>query len=203
MAAHHTEAQLRVLQAINDLGPNVSIADLAEHLGGHPNASRRHLAHLESSGLITITTLKDNASGRPAKLYTVTDDGRRICASNTSEDAPITVLAHLAKHVAKEDDAEAVAYEIGKQWGESEREQVLKNPQQALTRQGFAPVPTQNEGEYDLLACPLLKVAKQTPQVICSMHRGYIDGAIPEAHTRLEPFATPRGCRVFINRTQA
>lgn len=200
MAVNLTDAQLRVLTVINLQGPDVSIAQLADHHGGHPNASRRHLAYLEKSGLITTTTQKEATSGRPAKLYSITDAGRRVCATNETEQVRVDAITRLAAHIAQTDNAATTSYEIGKKWGESERAKVDNNPEEALTRQGFAPSRTKNEGEFDLLACPLIDAARESPEVICNMHLGYLEGAIPTAHSTLTPFASPRGCRVTIRR---
>ena len=191
-----TPAQFRVLTAVEELGPNVSIASLAEHFGGHPNAARRHLAFLEKADLLSAGTMNGHASGRPAKLYTITDNGRKVRASHTTERARINTLCQLARYIGDRDDAAAVSYDIGKNWGHSEREALENNPIKTLTRQGFAPAPTSTEGEFDLLACPLLTAARQHPDVICSLHRGFLDGALESTRTQLTPFASPRGCRV-------
>lgn len=195
-----TPAQFRVLAAVEELGPHVSIASLAEHFGGHPNAARRHLTLLQKTGLLTANTVNSHTSGRPAKLYTITDNGRKVHASHRTEQARLDALCRLAGHIADGKDAAAVSYDIGKNWGLSEQAEFEDNPMKTLTRQGFAPAPTPTEGEFDLLACPLLAAARQNPDVICSMHRGFLDGALVTTRAHLTPFATPRGCRVAFTR---
>ncbi|MDO5034212.1 MAG: hypothetical protein Q4E01_02370 [Actinomycetaceae bacterium] len=200
MAVELTPAQFRILAAIEELGPDVSVAALTEHLGGHPNASRRHLAILEEASLISTCTTNSQTSGRPAKLYTITDEGKKTRAADSGEPARLNTLRVLASHLAKDKNAAETAYKIGKEWGESERDEVASNPMRALSRQGFAPSRATEPGEFDLLSCPVLDAAKESPEVICSLHRGYLDGALNAAETTLTPFATPRGCRVRITR---
>lgn len=47
----------------------VTVAQIAERTGLHPNVARMHLSKLEQAGLLSTTLRKAGTGGRPAKLY--------------------------------------------------------------------------------------------------------------------------------------
>lgn len=54
-----------------------TVAELADHLGISEVATRRHLGVLEDDGLVKAGTV-NRGRGRPAAVYSLTDDARRL-----------------------------------------------------------------------------------------------------------------------------
>ena len=185
-----TTPQARVLLTVVEQ-QCATLQEITQELGGHPNAFRRHLDLLEEHGLIAVSHEAKESSGRPAKVFSATDEGRKVAAQKYASQSHLGFLAQLVKHVAKDTDPRATSYGIGQDWG---LEYEGKNAYEILEEQGFAPLKV--NGGYELLACPLLKLAQKNPDVVCAIHQGLIDSATGKKST-LKPFVG-RGCLVLI-----
>jgi predicted ArsR family transcriptional regulator len=115
-----------VLEALA-AGPGpVTVAHLADALGGHPNSARGHLATLVAGGLATAAPLPAAGRGRPAVGYALTDSGRGLLGS---ADAPAADLlgqeyagltSALATHLRRRSTKpRREARAVGRIWGES------------------------------------------------------------------------------------
>ncbi|MDO5535386.1 MAG: transcriptional regulator [Propionibacteriaceae bacterium] len=191
-------ARARVASTLVDLGPRVSLSTLAEHLGGHPNATRQHLEALVDAGHATVSTLPAGGPGRPAQVWSLTASGRRALAADAIDTAYGELVDALAERLADRPDARAEARAIGRAWGQRRRERGLGSVHllDLLDELGFAPEahPT-DAGTTRLLACPILASARAHPEVICAIHAGLVEGALgPDADVRLVPFAEPGAC---------
>ena len=54
-------------------GTDVTVADVAEEFGLHPNVARMHLSKLEQAGFLATGFRRAAGGGRPAKLYRLSD----------------------------------------------------------------------------------------------------------------------------------
>ena len=104
----------------------------------------------------------------------------------------------LTAAVASDRNGEALAYETGVRWG---RHLQAAEPETGvadlLDREGFAAC--QIGDRIEMHRCPFAALAEESPEVICTLHRGIIDGALEAADRgaqvdRLEPFAEPGLC---------
>lgn len=207
-------ARGRVAAALGRLGPEAALADLADELGGHPNATRQHLDGLVADGFADVAERHGAGRGRPARVYTLTAAGRRALAGPV---APVAeVLGALASHLAAAPDAGAQALAIGRAWGSSRRggrDDLLAT----LDELGFSPVEAAPSGAPEsggpasgaqasgsradvirLLTCPMLESARAHPEVVCAIHEGLIQAALAEGTpgARIIPFAEPDCCVV-------
>ena len=201
--------RLRVLQAIRDLGgEHVTINQLAEHLGGHPNASRVHLAGLEHDGYITISDVPGAGPGRRPRGHSLTEEGRRFLDPAEATNASLT--GAFASYLVRTGHGKEQAREIGRLWGETQTAALAGLPPEdsvdavveVLDMLGFDPGRlSTDEGEALVLrSCPLLTGDHSDPTFMCEVHHGMIDGVLrrigaSEGLTLL-PFAEPNGCRV-------
>lgn len=194
-------ARMKVLETVMNIGARVELAAVVNVLGGHPNGTRRHLDALVKEGFLEVCTKKTSASGRPAKLYTVTDTGRKVAAAPRVSSTQGRVLSLLTEHLASESNGADTARSIGRQWGEREPNDDVSR---TLSEQGFAPVPGEREGEVILLACPMRDAVHADAKVACSLHRGFLEGALGADGSGVEliPFGSPRGCVVRLAREQ-
>lgn len=195
--ASASPARLKVLELVLRLGPNVELVKVVEQIGGHPNGTRRHLDALEKSGLVVAGTRRTSQSGRPAKVYTITDAGRRVDAERHSQSTQGEMLGILTSHLATEANGAAEARELGRQWGERQRGRDLG---EALRVQGYAPTEGERPGEIVLLSCPIRDAVAVDAGVACSLHRGFLEAALGGGVGSVEliPFGSPRGCVVRI-----
>jgi predicted ArsR family transcriptional regulator len=104
----------------------------------------------------------------------------------------------LTDVVAGDRDGEPRAYEAGVRWG---RHLQQGEPDAGLARlldqEGFAA--EQHGDQLEMRRCPFYALAESSPQVICTLHRGIIDGALAEAGSKqtveqLDPFVEPGLC---------
>ncbi|MGZ4291648.1 MAG: helix-turn-helix transcriptional regulator [Gaiellaceae bacterium] len=166
---------------------------LAALLELHPNTIRWHLGVLSDSGLVRALPQHRRGRGRPSVVYRLTGDG---VAQDRDEYRLLATM--LTGIVAAERDGQARAYEAGVRWG---RHLQAAEPEadvvELLDRQGFAA--EERDGRIEMRRCPFYALAEGSPQVVCTLHHGIIDGALAESGSgttveRLEPFVEPMLC---------
>lgn len=190
--ASPTRGQL--LAALRARGP-VGVEDLADVVDLHVNTVRAHLAVLEEAGLVASEPEARDRPGRPRLLYHAVDG-----AAADGEDRGYRFLAEvLAGYLAStSDDPAAAAEEAGTAWGRHlvdapppfatvDRATAIARVVDLLGDFGFAP--DHDAGAEDrirLRRCPFLDVAREHPEVVCSIHLGLMRGALDELGADLE-----------------
>jgi predicted ArsR family transcriptional regulator len=182
-----------ILEALGNAPDGLDTNQLAESLDLHPNTIRWHLGRLTDAGLVQATPERRHGRGRPSIVHRLTGDG--IARGRDEYRLLATMLTDV---VAADTAGEARAYEAGVRWG--------RNLQQAepgaglarlLDQEGFAA--EQHGDELEMRRCPFYALAESSPQVICTLHHGIIDGVLDGAGSgqtveRLEPFVEPGLC---------
>lgn len=206
-----SNARLRVLAAVGELGgEHVTISQLAEHLGGHPNAARPHLGALAHDGLITVADVPGKGPGRRPRGHSLTDAGRKILSPG---DETIGLAGAFASYLVQTGHGKEEAREIGRIWGENEadalddetKDRSVDAVVEVLDILGFDPARLSvTEGEALVLrTCPLLARSATDPSFMCEIHQGLIDGVLRRVGASegitLLPFAEKNGCRVEID----
>lgn len=196
--------RLRILDALRRSPAGLGVQELAGRVGLHVNTVRFHLDRLVAGGQVTRSAEPRNGPGRPRLTFTAAP-GPQLRGGQRD----YRVLAELLTDVVAGLGPEAAprARAAGRRWGEylarppaggspdaaGARRELLR----VLDEVGFAP---EADGSRILLRhCPFLEAAEAHPEVVCSMHRGLMDGALagigaPLATGRLVPFAEPGGC---------
>ncbi|HET8594728.1 MAG TPA: helix-turn-helix domain-containing protein [Intrasporangium sp.] len=195
----------RVFDAL-DAAPR-PIAVLAEALGLHVNTVREHLDGLVASGLALRSQLAPKGRGRPGWGYAV-----RPGATSPAVGEYATLASVLADHVASQGgDVRGDMRRLGRGWGEAllsgrapkaDPEDAEREVVSLLGDLGFDP-----DGTPDCLRlrqCPMLAVARERPDVVCSVHHGLVEGALEAAGgdanaVRLEAFAEIGSCRLRLH----
>ncbi len=166
---------------------------LAARVGLHPNTVRWHLGVLTDAGLVRSAPEPLHRRGRPSIVYRLTPDG---AARDRDEYRLLATM--LTAAVAGDPKGEALAYETGMRWG---RHLQAAEPEagvaELLDRQGFAAVEAGDR--IEMRRCPFYALAEESPEVICTLHHGIIDGALAEGSAgltveRLDPFVEPALC---------
>lgn len=190
-----TSARRRVAQALDAVGPDATLKQIADLLGGHPNTTRAHLDALTADGLAARGASAPHGRGRPTLTWSLTDLGRRALGSDPTVAAYAELVTAMASHLAATGADAATAREIGRAWGASR----VPMPERAATKTtlgelGFDPEPT-DEG-LRLHTCPLLDAASAHPGVVCGIHAGMIQAMSGDPDAELLPFAEPGACVV-------
>lgn len=208
-AAHGERARLRILESIRRSPEGITVQELADRVGLHVNTVRFHLDRLLTEGQVTRSTQPRDRPGRPALTFTAAPGPQLY-----GEQRDYRLLAELLTGVVADlgDDAVPRARAVGRRWGAWLAANVASDGPLGAERSkaelvrvlddvGFAPeLPADGDDRRVLLRhCPFLEAAQAHPQVVCSVHRGLMDGALAEmgaplATERLIPFAEPAGC---------
>ncbi|MGV8978490.1 MAG: helix-turn-helix transcriptional regulator [Cellulomonas sp.] len=183
-------------------GP-LTAAALADHLRLHVTTARFHLDQLERVGLVASARTHSGRRGRPATTYRVVEIDR-VALRDQMIDA--LALAVAAGGSSPEENARSA----GRRWAAG-----LAVPsgdvRSVLTRVGgqlgFDPEPT--HGGVELRGCPFRTAARHSPQVVCQVHLGLLQGVAARADDGeqvtigLVPFVEPEVCQVTFATTPA
>jgi predicted ArsR family transcriptional regulator len=188
-----------ILEALGAAADGLDTNQLAERLDVHPNTIRWHLEVLSDSGLVEAIPERRRGRGRPSIVHRLTSAG-----NVQGRDEYRLLATMLTDVVAGDKNGEARAYEAGFRWGRHLQQAEPDAPvAQLLDREGFAA--EQHGDRIEMRRCPFYALAEGAPQVICTLHRGIVDGALEEAGSdqsveRLEPFVEPGLCIAQLGR---
>jgi len=182
-----------ILDALRRESDGLDTNQLAERLDLHPNTIRWHLGRLADAGLVQETPERRRGRGRPSIVHRLTGDG--IARGRDEYRLLATMLTDV---VAADGAGETRAYEAGVRWGRHlQQAEPGASLAYLLDQEGFAA--EQHGDELEMRRCPFYALAESSPQVICTLHHGIIDGVLDEAGSgqtveRLDPFVEPRLC---------
>jgi predicted ArsR family transcriptional regulator len=164
----------------------LATSEVAETLGLHPNTVRPHLERMREVGLLDARADVSGAVGRPQKLYSLTAD-----APSLGLEPPVfPMLARMLLALVAEAglDGEAAA-DAGRGEGRriAHRRSGASGPcidaaVRMLDELGFDPARV-DEGDGSTVAfthCPFADLAETQPDVVCSLHRGLLEGFVDE-----------------------
>lgn len=187
----------------------MSIAQIADELGVHPNTVRFHLDTLVDEGRVELAEPDHKGRGRPALLF------RAVRQMDRGGTRRFRLLAEiLTIGLAADEDPSAKALAAGRAWGRrlrplddpakpADAEEQIDHLVDMLDELGFAPEwqesDTEGEKQLGLRHCPFLELAESCTDVVCPIHLGLMQGALeawdaPVAIDRLDAFAKPDLC---------
>ena len=188
----------------------VSTAEVAETLGLHPNTVRPHLDRMRDVGLLGVDIESRGGVGRPQHLYSLAPDAPSL----GFEPPMMPLLASMLVRLVEQVGGSGVdAYEVGRDQGRSEARRYVQAPScvealvSELDRTGFDPaVGASDDGDTALVAfahCPFRSLAADHPDVVCSLHRGMVEGFVDElgdaAVTDFRTLAHQPSCQVALS----
>jgi predicted ArsR family transcriptional regulator len=205
--AREEPRRARILGELRTAPDGLDVAELATRLAIHPNTVRWHLGHLADAGLVVSRPAHRGVPGRPRILYEATDgagphgDGYRFLAEM------------LAGALARSPDPSGQAEEAGRTWGgflvdrpsPSTRlttEEAADRIVQLLAVHGFAP--ERRDSVVEMHHCPFRELVETHGDVVCSLHRGLLAGALEALDAgvsleALEPYPVPGVCRARVS----
>ncbi len=186
----------------------LATAQIAETLELHPNTVRPHLDRIREVGLLEVVTDAQGTVGRPQHRYSLAADAPSL----GFEPPAFPVLARMLLRLAATADLPAAdAVEAGREQGAAAaRQRPAGTCAEALTAElaalGFDPesVVDDDGATIAFTRCPFRELAEANPDLVCSLHRGLVegfadargDGAVLEFHDLAD--RTP--CQVEIAR---
>jgi predicted ArsR family transcriptional regulator len=189
----------------------LSASDLAERLSLHPNTVRPHLDRMREAGLVEVEPVHRGTVGRPQLRYSLAPG-----APGLGLDPPAhTLLAGLLAALAEQLGGDGLdAANLGRRWGTEagSRRQSGRGCLAALVaeldRLGFDPVESElgsTDGEtrrvrVDFLHCPFRELAEAYPELVCSLHRGIVEGVVGQGARTARPAGMVEDFRTLIDR---
>jgi predicted ArsR family transcriptional regulator len=199
----------RLYRYIGLAGRPVSVREMSRRLGLHPNTLRPHLRRLEEAGLVSHGVSKAATVGRPQTLYSVRE-------SEDREIGDYRLLAEMLCGLVQGRKAMEQAEALARQWGSYLLAQGQPKPggrqpatrslamlQEAMARAGFDPRFRREDGGFEvtLRACPFRDLADEHRDLVCTLHRGLVEGMLeglkpPLALREFRPFVERGLCRL-------
>ncbi|HEY5879505.1 MAG TPA: helix-turn-helix domain-containing protein [Nakamurella sp.] len=204
-----------VLRVLREASAPMSIVQVADRLGVHPNTVRFHLETLARQGRVEQVAPDRRRPGRPPLLF------RAVRGMDPAGQRRYRLLAEiLVASVAADPDPSARAADAGRAWGralaptaaEGPTDEAPGTPESArpidrlvglLDQLGFAPERRGTDTEVGLRNCPFLELAQARAQVVCPIHLGLMQGALgawaaPITVDRLDAFVEPDLCLAHL-----
>ena len=163
----------------------LATADIADSLGLHPNTVRPHLERMRDVGLLEVGTHVATGVGRPHHVYWLAADAPTLGLEPPAFPLLARMLVLLAKATGAGGDDAA---EVGRAQGVADAADFAGAPSclEALITQldvlGFDPVVDgTDDGETAVIAfthCPFRELAEAHPELVCSLHRGMVEGFV-------------------------
>jgi predicted ArsR family transcriptional regulator len=169
----------------------LATADIAETLGLHPNTVRPHLERMRDVGLLQIHVDARGAVGRPQHRYSLS----QAAPSLGLEPPSFPILARMLARAAMLAGVDAAdATEAGREQGELDAASAAAQGRpcldalvEQLDRVGFDPAVVADDDPDDpdsagvtvgFMHCPFRDLAEANPDLVCSLHRGLVEGFV-------------------------
>ena len=192
-----TTEQLELLKALGDntryaiylhlaSAPSArTTAEIAEHLGLHPNTVRPHLERLRDVGLLAVRSDGRGEVGRPQHRYSLAPDAPSFGLDPPALQELTGLVLSMARRLGA---APGDAYDVGFDRGAERAVQYAEAPSSLealvadLDRLGFEPAVSDGADEDSAVVsftrCPFQAEVDEYPDLICSLHHGIVSGLI-------------------------
>lgn len=169
----------------------VTAAEVAQHFALHPNVARHHLDKLAAGGYVEVSLdHTGSGAGRPSKRYRRARNVEPLPVPPRSDALVVGLLAR-ALALLPSATAEAMAVEVGEEYGRSLALQMSPGDSQrsmrsamlsvadALTAHGFAARAEEREAQTAVVRerCPFGDLVTSYP-VLCALDRGMVQGLL-------------------------
>ncbi len=159
----------------------LATADIAESLGLHVNTVRPHLERMREVGLLEVQSDNRGAVGRPQHRYSLAAD-----APSLGLEPPTFALLSrmLLRAAALAGTSADDAADAGREQGRVDGARAAGRPcLDALVREldglGFDPAAAGDTAPVVAFAhCPFRELAEANPDLVCSLHRGLVEGFV-------------------------
>ena len=210
-AVHRALADPRraeLVAALEEAVEALDAGELGRRVGLHANTVRWHLGILEDARIVGSRPEHRKTPGRPRRVW------ERVHRAEHDHPGEHRALARaLVSLVAGRPDAAADAEAAGRAWGGRAARRSGSPPTaeggavaelaRVLGEHGFEPLV---DGlDVTMRRCPFADVARESPAVVCGIHRGLVEGMLEEASSTLtvrdlQVFPRPGVCVLHLGR---
>ena len=197
----------RLFGLLGELRRPAGTAELAERLGLHPNGVRVHLERLREARLIDRERIRQ-ARGRPRDMWMIAPDARPGGEAPRGYEQLGRWLARtLSSSRTSARTVEATGREIGRELAPAGDGRAEERMHSALASLGFQPRREPSPPArmiYRLCNCPYRDAVRESPEVVCALHRGMTRGLLDviSPNTKLAGFVPndpdEAGCRIEL-----
>jgi predicted ArsR family transcriptional regulator len=161
----------------------LATAQIADTLGLHPNTVRPHLERMRDVGLLDVDVDARGTVGRPQHRYSLAPDAPAL----GFEPPAFPVLARMLLRLAAAADLPASdAVDAGREQGAARSGRIPAGVpcEDALVAEladlGFDPEAVQDDDGVTIgfAHCPFRELAEANPELVCSLHRGLVEGFV-------------------------
>jgi predicted ArsR family transcriptional regulator len=161
----------------------IATAAIADALELHPNTVRPHLERMREVGLLEVRPAQADGVGRPQHLYSLAPDAPALGLEQPAYPVLARMLLQLAADAGLDGEA---AVDAGRSQGEvfaaghDRSRPCLDGAVDMLARLGFDPEEVAG-GDAVTVAfthCPFADLAESNPDLVCSLHRGMLEGFV-------------------------
>ena len=161
----------------------LATAEVADSLDLHPNTVRPHLERMREVGLLDVITDARGTVGRPQHRYSLAADAPALGFEPPAFPALARMLLRLAASAGL---PPADAVEAGREHGAAlaARHRPAGTCAEALAAElavmGFDPesVTDDDSATIAFTRCPFRELAEANPELVCSLHRGLVEGFV-------------------------
>jgi predicted ArsR family transcriptional regulator len=204
------QTRYRIYRAIAERPhDDVTVAEVAQRFDLHPNVARMHLAKLEQAGFLRTAFRRSTGGGRPAKLYRLSD----LVVSFGFPPRRYELLSGLAMQALAAGGSREDALRVCREAGVAEGRRALAAEGRAprdgaaaaeLVRriadeQGLLPQVTWRARSLQVIVnnCAFREVSGADPDLVCAMHRAFLEGVLGVVTTGLGVLSLePGDCRI-------
>jgi len=192
-------SRVRILHLLFEAGtvqsrPELTIGELCEATGLHPNTVREHLQRLIDGGYVIQSTEHRTTRGRPRTLYSAAT-GMPDASSPVARDkvAEAARRGDMMRRILAEEDSglgRDATYQL---------DALIEH----LEESGFEPVIDERELTVELSPCPHAASAPEHRPTLCQVHLGLMQGVLnqaggPLAADCVHAAARPEECTVQL-----
>jgi predicted ArsR family transcriptional regulator len=182
--------------------------EVAAHFGLHPNGVRRHLERLLEGGFVTRGRVSQG-KGRPRDSWAVAPDAH---PGGMQPRAYADLAKWLARAIPTNPtrlrEVERAGKEIGRELAPAAGGDPAEDLRDAFAALGFEPTLDRGEEGFtcSLGNCPYKDSVRESPEVVCTLHRGITAGLLAELDPKAKltgfvPKDPERaGCEVEVRR---
>ena len=182
-----------IMDHVLDADSPLSVREVAEYFGLHANAARMHLDKLVKGGLLRIVRRRGKSGGRPANLYSASEEERELHLPARSYKLLAEVLAgaisgleggvdiHMGDEAFARGREEAVrsSSPLAFLSRGSDLEEVARVWLEEVSRRGLRArmvAGDRGHAEVTFLACPFGDFPRNHPDLVCEIHRRLEEG---------------------------
>jgi predicted ArsR family transcriptional regulator len=172
----------RVFKLLGELRRPAGTEEMAERLGLHPNGVRLHLERMREAGLVVRERTRQ-AIGRPRDMWSIAPGARPGGEPPTAyADLGSWLTRIIASGKTSARALEVAGREIGRrvapEGGASSAEEKMHATLASLGFQPEREVDPAGTLTYRLCNCPYRDAARESQQVVCTLHRGVTRGLL-------------------------